>query len=670
MASEDEREEELGTLTAIFPELVLDAKDPFSATLELPVAPANPLLVRFIPSANPTTRTDYAAAAAKSYVERDVELSHLPPLTLRVTLPKDYPENASPNVHLSAQADWLPNEKVKELEEEAEKLWEEYGRCQILFAYIDFLQQSAERGFDLSQSSEGCLVLANSYEHGLVSFDSETRLKVFEQGTYDCGVCLEPKKGSACYKMSRCGHVFCKQCLQDFYNNAITEGDVAGVRCLDPSCGKEKKKKRKTERTIHPCELFAMGIEESMVRRYLEMKRKKRLETDKTTVYCPRTWCQGPARSKLYPPIPADLSTYVSNEPSSDEESDTETDVKGPPAANGKSEASKIPPDPSDRLAICEKCELAFCKVCYMGWHGQYARCYPRDPNELSAEEKASYDYIRKHTSPCAYCNAPVQKTMGCNHMNCFQCRTHFCYLCGSWLDGANPYQHFNKAGTPCYQRLWELEEGDEGQGPEDGRGFAGGRGWEQMAIDVARQADEAEAEEAAARAQAEEDEHAQQPAAGPQPAEQDIPIIIEMEQVDLEDDDDDHVFNLIRNQAAPAPPPPQRGGRGGRRQRAANPFPPNPRANGAAQAVRNHERLRGGVRGRGAANAGRGRGRGGGAPPAVRMGDGRHDLDDRQQEELQRFLEMARNDQEDAWDSDELGDEDEHFVIRERNGL
>ena len=54
-----------------------------------------------------------------------------------------------------------------------------------------------------------------------------------------------------------------------------------------------------------------------------------------------------------------------------------------------------------------------------------------------------------------------------------------------------------------CYQRLWELEEGDEGQGPGDGRGFAGGRGWEQAAIEAAR---EAEAEETAAAAQAEED--------------------------------------------------------------------------------------------------------------------------------------------------------------------
>ena len=92
--------------------------------------------------------------------------------------------------------------------------------------------------------------------------------------------------------------------------------------------------------------------------------------------------------------------------------------------------------------------------------------------------------------------------------MKCFQCQSHFCYLCGSWLDHMNPYQHFNKPGTECYQRLWELEEGDEGQQPGDRRGFAGGRGWEQIALEVARQA---EAEEAAQAARAAAD-HTDQP--------------------------------------------------------------------------------------------------------------------------------------------------------------
>ena len=45
--------------------------------------------------------------------------------------------------------------------------------------------------------------------------------------------------------------------------------------------------------------------------------------------------------------------------------------------------------------------------------------------------------------------------------MICFKCNTHFCYLCTAWLSEDNPYVHFNTAWLPCYQKLWELEEGD-----------------------------------------------------------------------------------------------------------------------------------------------------------------------------------------------------------------
>lgn len=646
MAEYDEREEELSTLVAIYPELVIDDDDQYAATLDLSVAPSTPLLVRFIPArCPPSTNETYAHMLTGSLacVEHDVRLSHLPPLSLRVTLPATYPAAAAPKVRLSTAYSWLPQEKLVELEHGAEVLWEDYGHCQILFAYIDFLQQAAERGFDLDQSADGCLVQPASAEKDLTRFNSETKQSNFDAGTYDCGICLEPKKGLSCYQLKKCDHVFCKQCLQDFYNNAISEGDVAVVRCLDPDCGKEdatpniRKRKRHAERTLHPRELLAMGIEELMVRRYVEMKRKKKLEADKSTIYCPRTWCQGPARSAKYPPIPTDLSAYIDAQSSSGEESEGESIPNGHISSRSPaSERSNVPPDPADRLAVCEKCSLAFCKVCFMGWHGPFARCFPRDPNELSAEEKASYDYIRLNTSPCPTCSSPIQKTMGCNHMKCFQCNVHFCYLCSSWLDGQNPYQHFNKPGSRCYQRLWELEEGDEGQQPEDGRGFGGARAWEQMAIEVARAA---EAEEAAAAAQVEEDERAarmlENQANAAAAAANEQPVVVAMAEVQLNEDDwEAEAWGARRVQPE--------GNRGGRRQRI--PFPARPAAQGAANAIRNHERDRdGGRRAR---------------RPVL------NDEEHRQQE-LQRFLEMAQRDEEDGWDSDELGEDDEGFVIR-----
>ena len=92
--------------------------------------------------------------------------------------------------------------------------------------------------------------------------------------------------------------------------------------------------------------------------RYVLILSRFYLQADKNTVYCPRKWCQGPARSMKYPQIPADLSTY--NESCPDEESDEETTVplnQSPPGPDKQ----KKELNPSDRLAICEKCSLAFC---------------------------------------------------------------------------------------------------------------------------------------------------------------------------------------------------------------------------------------------------------------------------------------------------------------------
>lgn len=451
--------------------------------------------------------------------------------------------------------------------------------------------------------------------------------------------------------MKHCGHVFCRECLQDVYNNGIKEGDVSQIKCLEPGCSSERigadgrKRKRKTERTVHPRELLDMGVEEGMVRRFLEMRRKKKLEADKTTVYCPRSWCQGPAKSDRYPMIPSDLVTYISGmDVTLDPDSDVENGIEADQRESGPTKnLGNAPPNVAERIAVCEQCKFAFCKVCYKSWHGPFARCMPRDPTELSAEEQASYDYIRKFTSPCAHCSAPVQKTMGCNHMICYNCNTHFCYLCGFWLPAANPYKHYNVSGGDCFQRLWELEEGDDGQAPEDGRGFGGARAAE-MAAEVARLADEADER---AMLQAAEDAGALPIA--PEPPARGVPLADVLAQMNLFDGEapalDLHA--AVQRAADPPQPPP----RGGRRQR--NPFPAaRPPGQGPAQAVRNHERGgRGGQR------------RGGRRPPGARAGDEQVDVDDRQQINLARFLEAAGRDREDDWSSDEMGDDEDYNI-------
>lgn len=45
-------------------------------------------------------------------------------------------------------------------------------------------------------------------------------------------------------------------------------------------------------------------------------------------------------------------------------------------------------------------------------------------------EENATMAYIRKQTKSCPYCHVRIERSDGCNHMVCFNCRNGFCWAC------------------------------------------------------------------------------------------------------------------------------------------------------------------------------------------------------------------------------------------------
>ncbi|KAF2826163.1 RWD-domain-containing protein [Ophiobolus disseminans] len=447
---DDERAVELSTLQSIYPELIIDANDPYCAALDVLVAPSTPLPVTFEP-------------------DQDVQrLSYLPSLHIEINLPTTYPAEISPSIKLSTTPRWLPLDVSQKLVDEAKSLWEEYGGGTVLFSYVSSLQEQAETAFGLEE-----LTLPSNIRQELVAYSKKLKRELFDKETFDCEVCLEPKKGSACYRMERCSHVFCVACLQDYYNNCIKEGDVNNVKCMSTECGKSGGSKRKKDWLLSPKELLQIPMDRETVERFAKIKRKKKIESDPTIIYCPRTWCQGAMRTDKYPKI-----TDVTQMDDSDSEAEEDVTIEqdGANIDDGVKKRS-IGRQDMERLAVCEDCNLAFCIVCLASWHGDFVRCEPRDLNQLTEEDQASLNFILKSTSPCPYCSVPCQKSYGCNHMTCAQCETHFCYLCGSWLNPDHPYQHYNDPKFKhCFQRLMDGAEGEEGVQ------FGGRRGAEQAA--------------------------------------------------------------------------------------------------------------------------------------------------------------------------------------------
>jgi E3 ubiquitin-protein ligase RNF14 len=461
---DDERDQELISLSSIWPELVR-GDEPYQLHLDLKVAPTTPIKLRFVASAKNDNGPDNMTASIASLAPLTSEFKRMPPLRLTINLPEGYPENSPPQVSITTELDWLPLNRKLQLESSIIELWEDF-RSQILFTYIDSLQSEIDDGF----GTKDALDVDPSLRIDLLDFQARTEKAEFNTQTFECGVCLSPKKGVACYKMGRCNHIFCKDCLVDFYKSCILEGDVARVQCMDFGCGFVSNAGKKVKPTIAPAELLQIPLDAELVQRYAELTRKKKIEADTSIVYCPRKWCQAPARSDKYPVL-ADLSLMTESE---------YTTAKAEAAPVVQEASKKDDDNDTDRLRICEKCAYAFCRVCNGSWHGDYTRCRIRDTPEMSKEEQANVAYIRQNTTECPVCLVPVQKSSGCNHMTCFQCRTHFCYICATWLDPHNPYKHFNKEGQHCYQRLWDLEEGDDGNGHAV---FGGARAFEIQAV-------------------------------------------------------------------------------------------------------------------------------------------------------------------------------------------
>src|SRR5271154_3723238 len=170
-AAEDERTIEFSSIAAIFPELVLDPKQPFTATLQLAVTPLKPLKIVFKPSAEsappvlptPPTSTeqgDEGKGTSTGQKIRGIEqpvdqtdehnLSHLPPLTLKITLPDAYPAEKPPLISLSTSPPWIPKAVLKSLKADCVRLWEELGKDLVIYTFIDHLRQAGESAFGLA----------------------------------------------------------------------------------------------------------------------------------------------------------------------------------------------------------------------------------------------------------------------------------------------------------------------------------------------------------------------------------------------------------------------------------------------------------------------------------------------------------------------------------------
>lgn len=191
---DDARATELETLEAIYPELRRLDDGGFTFELELPVEPAAPVTVTF-PAAASSDQLEaqkqalHGSAADAPALEDSLQVSHLPPLALHITLPDGYPAQCAPLVKVSTTPQWLSAEMLVRLAGEAAQLWEEMGRDLVAYTYIDHIQRAAEDVFG-AITPQGTLQVDPEHKLAVLDYDIKAKKAAFDKETFNCGICL------------------------------------------------------------------------------------------------------------------------------------------------------------------------------------------------------------------------------------------------------------------------------------------------------------------------------------------------------------------------------------------------------------------------------------------------------------------------------------------------
>ncbi|XP_052795649.1 E3 ubiquitin-protein ligase RNF14-like [Mya arenaria] len=438
MTDQEEQEDELLALSSIYENILKVHKEGElngGELLALPVLPDD-FCVKVVRKRKGSDKDPAGKMETETH-----HIKYLPPVQLNFLLPANYPSSSPPEFTLSCK--WLNREQLSKLCEKLDSLWWENQGCVILFQWNTFLQDELFDFLGLTSPLELAHVLKPKPESKLdpraiqeiasqdqllpviIEYNKQERLNQFEKSSFTCNVCFSEKGGAHCIMFYDCDHVYCNDCMRDYFSVQIQDGNVKALECPNDKC----------ESQAHPTQVKKL-VHPDLFLRYDQLLLQTSLDTMSDVTFCPRPVCQAPVLM------------------------DRET-----------------------TLASCSACHLVFCTLCRLVYHGispcklkadgllklreEYLSAdkatkkllekrYGKVTIQQALEESFTNEWLNEHSKQCPSCGAHIQKIDGCNKMTCMKCRAYFCWLCNDSLSRSNPYLHYSTAGSKCLNRLFE----------------------------------------------------------------------------------------------------------------------------------------------------------------------------------------------------------------------
>ncbi|DBA01048.1 TPA: hypothetical protein N0F65_002658 [Lagenidium giganteum] len=234
--------------------------------------------------------------------------------------------------------------------------------------------------------------------------------------TFYCQICFENVAVSEAFKLTTCGHPFCRACLEQYLDSKISDAqlypvcfheDVVSIQTIDQAVDGD-----------------AVAVGSSTVKKVCGVVIP---QDDICAVVSVPTWRK--------------YQTFLFNK--------THQHARQCPYCD---HSQDYPDGQEDPACTCEACGKTFC------FHHSNAHvdssCAEHE-KRMAESERLDRAAISKIAKDCPGCGHPVEKNGGCNHMTCISCDTDFCWLCGAIVDKAVFPEHFqwwNVAGCPGAQ--------------------------------------------------------------------------------------------------------------------------------------------------------------------------------------------------------------------------